>query len=749
MHKLTYPSIFLYFMIFSCVLPYRIVAQTLNDYGFDAWFAPQISENNSFLTNAWAGGLNNVQVGEIDLNKDGFNDLMLFERHGNKLMPFIFNPEDSDNQRSLQYIFEPPYRKFFPSIVYTMQLHDYNNDQLPDIFTYTTGGIMVYKNITQQTIEFEKAVNPFIRSLQGSSYTNLLVTNVDYPAIYDLDLDGDLDILTFWGLGSFIELHKNMSMETFGIPDSLLYQKVDYCWGNFAENAESNQLLLDTCVNFDKEPDKQQIINDRHTGSTLNVMDINNDNIADLMLGDVDFMNIQALINGGTSEDAFMTGIIDSFPSESPVKLSFPSIQQIDAYNDEVNDIILSPFDPSLTKSAGQNSVWHYSINPDGTFTKITESFIQETMIDRGLGSYPVLRDVNSDQLTDLIIGNYGKLDTAYYDQNGQLKCIYIATVALYLNNGSASQPSFELVSEDLGNLSELNTVSLIADFADLNGDDLVDMVVGTGDGELMILFNQGLMNDMPVFNEPLYLNTFAAGTFLAPALEDIDDDGLTDILSGNRNGKLSYFKNTGSLTNPAFNLVTNDFGQINVTDSLKSYTGYSVPGLFKGKDGQLQMLVGSESGIIYYFPHLPGNPTDKITAKSDVFDIIHEGIRTSAFVSDINSDGYPDMVTGNYSGGVNLFKGTIPGPSGFHEQHKLPTLGLFPNPASEKVAINFPVAGEWKLEFYDITGHLIKTLEVAGDRTVVDINRMRSGLYLIVASHKDYISIGKLSVMQ
>jgi hypothetical protein len=41
-----------------------------------------------------------------------------------------------------------------------------------------------------------------------------LVTNVDYPAIFDIDNDGDLDILTFWGLGSFMELHQNMSVET-------------------------------------------------------------------------------------------------------------------------------------------------------------------------------------------------------------------------------------------------------------------------------------------------------------------------------------------------------------------------------------------------------------------------------------------------------------------------------------------------------------------------------------------------------
>ncbi len=731
----------IYSVLILTLFPFTSTSQTINDFGFDPWFSPVVSENNKILSNAWAGGLNNIQTGEIDLNRDGLNDLLLFERHGNKLMPFIYT------QASNKYVFDPSFRKFFPPIVQTMQLHDYNNDQLPDIFTYTTGGIMVYRNITQETIKFEKAVKQFLRSLQGSTYTNLLVTNVDYPAITDLDLDGDLDILTFWGLGSFVELHQNMSIETYGIPDSLLYHKVDYCWGNFAENAESNQLLLDTCVNIESK----RLLNDRHTGSTLSVFDINNDNIDDLLLGDVDFMNIQGLINTGTSMDAYMTQIIDSFPSTSPVKLaSFPSIQQIDAYNDGIRDILLSPFDPSLTKSAGQNSLWNYSKNADGTFTKITESFIQESMIDLGLGSYPVLKDINNDQLRDLIIGNYGKLDSVYYDGNGQLKCNYISTVSLYLNNGTETQPSFELVSNDLGELSKLSTVSLIMDFADLNNDGLTDLVVGTGDGRLLIFFNKGLINNIPQYKEYIEINTFSGGAFLAPALADLDGDGLTDIISGNQNGKISYYKNIGTLNTPLFDFITHEYGQINVTDPLKSYTGYSVPKLFNGIGNKLIMTVGSESGTIFYYPNLPENPNDKIDSKSDVFSIIQEGIRTSATIADINKDGYPDMVTGNYGGGINLFKGTIPGPSGITESLNTPSLELYPNPAySKRISIIFPMEGLWKVEFYNITGELTDRVEVTGSKSELDIKSMRSGLYLIVASREDYIITGKLSVIR
>lgn len=735
--------------LLSSLLPATAKAQVLNDFGFEAWFSAPVVENNTALSNAWAGGLNNVQFGEIDLNRDGLNDLMVFDRHGNKLMPFIFDSEVSYKQRSAQYLYDPSYRKYFPALFHTMQLHDYNNDQLPDIFTYTTGGIMVYKNATQQEIKFEKAVDQFIRSLQGNVYTNLLVTNVDYPAIYDLDSDGDLDILTFWGLGAFMELHKNMSMETYGTADSLLYHKVDFCWGKFAESAESNQLILDTCINISNP--LRDIQNDRHTGSTMNVMDINNDDIIDLMLGDVDFMNIQALINEGSGINASMTQVIDSFPLVSPVNLaSFPSMQQIDAYNDGIKDLIVSPFDPSLIKSAGLNSVWQYSIGTDdGEITMITESFLQETMIDRGLGAYPVFRDVNNDQLTDLAIGNFGKLESTFYDLNGQLKCNYVASVAYYINNGNSTQPSFELVTDDLGELSQLKTTGLKTDFADLNNDALSDMIVGTGDGKLMIFYKTGTINEVPQFNNPVFINTSNAGTFLTPTVEDVDGDGLKDIISGNRTGRLSYYRNVGSLSSPEYQFITHNYGMVNVTDSSQSYTGYSTPHLFRNKQGKVQLVVGSESGTLFYFPALSSDPFKKIFSKEDVFKNIKEGIRNSVCINDINNDTYPDMVIGNYSGGVNLYKGTLPEPAGIEDNQEIPQLGLFPNPASSEVKIILPGQGKWLVAFYDIYGRIVNSKEVSSGQNVFDVNKMRSGLYIVVASHKNILLSAKLTIIR
>jgi len=54
---------------------------------------------------------------------------------------------------------------------------------------------------------------------------------VIYPAMADIDNDGDLDLLTFFGLGSYVEYHKNLSVEKYGTCDSLDFILTDKCWG--------------------------------------------------------------------------------------------------------------------------------------------------------------------------------------------------------------------------------------------------------------------------------------------------------------------------------------------------------------------------------------------------------------------------------------------------------------------------------------------------------------------------------------
>ena len=65
-----------------------------------------ISENNITFNSAFSGGINSGQFSEIDLNLDGKMDIVVFDKSGNKISPFI---NDNGN-----YIYAPEYRNNFP-----------------------------------------------------------------------------------------------------------------------------------------------------------------------------------------------------------------------------------------------------------------------------------------------------------------------------------------------------------------------------------------------------------------------------------------------------------------------------------------------------------------------------------------------------------------------------------------------------------------------------------------------------------
>jgi hypothetical protein len=198
-------------LVFSVLLTSILIIQSA--YSQDASRAFSVSglaaENYLF---PFAGGMNACQFGEIDLDLDGTKDLIAFDRQGNRLMPYI----NSGTGGIIDYTYAPAYVSDFPDLYHWVILSDYNMDGKNDIFTYNPQypGIIVYKNISIDGLRFERVVYPYLTSWYGSGYVNILVTYADYPGISDIDGDGDLDILTFWALGSFVEMHTNLSMET-------------------------------------------------------------------------------------------------------------------------------------------------------------------------------------------------------------------------------------------------------------------------------------------------------------------------------------------------------------------------------------------------------------------------------------------------------------------------------------------------------------------------------------------------------
>jgi len=215
---------------------------------------------------------------------------------------------------------------------------------------------------------------------------------------------------------------------------------------------------------------------------------------------------------------------------------------------------------------------------------------------------------------------------------------------------------------------------------------------------------------------------------------------------------KLNYFRNSGSPQQPQFSFITDNYGKVNVTDSTQSYTGYSTPAFITDTQGRLRLVVGSETGRFHYFPSLTSDPGQKINEEPDIFYSLSEGIRSSAAFYDLNNDGYTEMVAGNYSGGLKLYKGVLPGPSAIAEKSRVLPLQLLPNPASNMVKVIFPEAGNWNIRFYDIFGRLVQENTSLGDVAVLSLTIKGSGLFMVTASRSGKVSqlySGKLIILQ
>jgi hypothetical protein len=712
---------------------------------------------DSPLEYPWAGGLNSPQFGKIDINLDGIKDLVIFDRQGNRILPFI-NEGIPD---SVSYSFHPELASLFPDLHDWVYFYDYDCDGKEDIFTYGNGSIRVFHNISDTILKFE-LVTDMIESFYYTGKVGILGTTVDYPAISDIDGDGAVDILTFFGLGSYIEYHRNLSIQDYGNCDSLDYKLTSSCWGGFMESAYSDSITLNVPCPYKNSqlpsPCSETKDGPKHVGSTLLTLDLNNDGVKDLLTGGINFPNIIALYNGGTKDSAHMVSVDTLFPSYSkPVHLyEFPCPFYLDMDNDSINDLVVAPFDPTnnpaYVVADNFHNVWFYKnmgTNNHPDFQFVTDRFLISEMISVGTTSFPVIYDVNGDGLPDLLIGNFGYYDSSY-SKEGYLYSDYCSKIAYYKNTGTLNNPSFHLETDDFANLSSLHLKGIYPTFGDLDGDGSDDMIIGNSDGTILFFKNTAAPHTDPVYAPPqIHYKNINTGAFNTPQLFDLDKDGLMDLIIGEQNGNLSYYRNTGTAANPEFSLVTDSLGKINVTNYNLSYYGYSTPCFFRDKEGNTRLLVGSDEGIVHYFINIDGNLNGKFTESDSLFSLISgtpfqisSGWRTAPAIGNLTDSIFMDLIVGNYSGGLNYYsKGDKPQVITSVREQQEPVLNhfsVYPNPADLFVYgfISSLHPNEMiTVSIITLTGKVILETQ-AGQNFRLSLSNIPSGFYILRAGN-------------
>lgn len=708
------------FSLASILFPIILQAQILPTFSPIQNIKVQINQQN--LANAWVGGLNNPQFSNIDLDNDGVQDLFIFDKSTNNVSTFLCTKDGN----STNYTFTPKYTTQFPSDLHDwVLLIDYNADQLPDIFTYGIAGISVYKShrITNDSLAFE-LVSEQLKYEGFSGLVNLYVSSIDIPAIVDVNQDGDVDVLTFDILGGYVEYFENQAEEQNLPFDSLFFLKESDCWGHFFEPSNSPLVELNS--------DCESLVNSSqkvHAGSALLAWDTDGDQDQDLLLSDVSFTQINHLTNGGTNSEALIIQQQFPFPNNTlPIDIStFPAIFRVDVDGDGLEDLVAAP---NEKRSQTTNHIWLYKNEgtvQTPTFSHQQIDFLVNEMIDVGVGAYPAFADYNGDGLLDLFVGHYGHFVPA--DNR------YQAQLTLFKNVGTAQQPAFELENTDFLHLIKLAYTGIYPSFGDVDGDGDEDLLFGDELGNLHLSLNMAEVGEEMQLQTPeLNFLSINNGSTVIPHLHDMNNDGLTDLIIGKKNGSLTYFKNiTSQVHQPVFEWVSDFWGEVDVRVS-GFPTGYSAPfvaHLDIENPEKKYLLVNNQVGKVHMYTDLT---QENFTLLSSNYNNLQTGGRGGLAITELNADNALELLIGNWAGGLNLFT-----------QQKKPStvdnfvdnleIKLFPNPFHNIIHISTKVihtATPLTVEIFDLQAKClyIKQFSLPLSSINLTIPHLPTGMY-------------------
>lgn len=667
---------------------------------FDRIDSIPVTENGNALRNPWAGGINFPAINSVDVNGDGKKDLFLFDKHNNRITVFVNN--GSANYHDA-WDYAPEYRDKFPVIRQWVLMYDYNNDGKEDLFTLSpiSGSAMaVYRNdYTPATGLQWTLVDDYLDEAFDVIRQNIFVNGVSLPALSDIDGDGDMDILGYNSLpDGRIAFHKNYSMENYGVADSLDFKYETGCWGNFSLLiGGANQVGCFHCPCRERRPGTDSVFEEPSSNqseaaplddtiSGIYIIDIDGDGDKDLLVGDVASFNTLLIVNDGTNVAADMGSQDINFPSYD-VAADFDGFHYhnyIDIDNDGIKDLLVNPnFNENI------HGLWFYKNNGTNAapiFENIENSFLQNEMIDVGENATPVLVDYDNDGLLDLVVG---------YDEFQNGPNTHKIGLRYYKNVGTSFNPAFDLIDKDMATISQYNFASpIVPTFGDMDGDGDKDLIVGIGDGRLAYFVNTGGAGNPSNFvYVSYYYSRIDIGKMATPQIYDLDNDGKNDLLIGEQNGFVNFFKNIGSVSVATFDSIPmNDtLGCINL-QAIGTPDGFTCP-FFYDSLGSKRLLVAEETGFIHKYDSISGNLNGCFRQYGLVNDTSESSrIKFNITVSggDLNGDGLIDLVIGQSTGGVEVryqHNGTISVPE--ISQIK-PSLEIFPSPVNTLLHLKF-----------------------------------------------------------
>jgi WD40 repeat protein len=235
------------------------------------------------------------------------------------------------------------------------------------------------------------------------------------------------------------------------------------------------------------------------------------------------------------------------------------------------------------------------------------------------MGCFPRVVDWDEDGLPDLLVGQADGM------------------VRIFTNCGIAGAPFFDtgpnIITAD-GTVDYMDagdraTPSVV----DWNSNGWLDIVSGGLDGRIHVYMNCGCGGTVP----PRFLGSPAEGAIVhenggdlivpsgrsSPVFADLDGDGKKDILTGNTDGQILFYKNVGVNTLPMFSgyaPVTSAGTFIDLPGSLRSrpfLCHWSVDKTTDVNNGPWDLLVGYGDGKVRLYRYASASTTTPAKAKA------------------------------------------------------------------------------------------------------------------------------------
>ncbi|HEX7344690.1 MAG TPA: FG-GAP-like repeat-containing protein, partial [bacterium] len=367
-----------------------------------------------------------------------------------------------------------------------------------------------------------------------------------------------------------------------------------------------------------------------------------------------------------------------------------------------------------------------YDLGPENTPGDVF--YLENT----GTPQLPQFQPIRTSNLT-IDVGTANRMLISDFDASGTLDLVISNRdyLIFYSNYGTVAQPRFELITEDFLNGILPHGLALY----DLDADSDQDMVTANGaisNGEITFYRNVGTAQN-PLYEYSFLLQT--PYTLGMVTLADMDADGDGDMLVAKAGGGLAYYQDLGTPQSPSFVLQTEDWQGLPA--------GRNPRFADMDLDGDFDLLTGFNLlGLVELWENV-GTPQNAqmVLADSNFCQMQISSPKPSA--GDLDNDGDVDLLVGSGDGGIYFFRNitgevSAPPPVYRHPQAGL-QISLGPNPANPFVVASFElrVASNMSLEVFDLLGRRVAELasgfHLPGEyRYVWDAGNRAAGMYII-----------------